>query len=80
MTKFIELTDTDNHLPVFINVETICAIRPYDDDSGETAVYISGPEIISPLDVVESYEEVKAKIKRSGVISCNEIMKRRKGQ
>lgn len=76
MTKFIELTTAKTELPVFVNVEAITFIKPYNDDTGETAVHIAGDQFISTLDVKESYEEVKAKIKRSGVISSSEIVKR----
>lgn len=57
----------------------IVAIEPYDDDEDEepkTFVYISSDDANSPLEIAESYEQVKAKIKRSGVISSSEIVKR----
>lgn len=77
MTKFIELTNADSKRPVFVNVETISALTIDDDENGlTTVVYIVGNPAKYRFCIEETYEEVKAKIKRSGVISCSEIIKR----
>ena len=76
MTKFIELTNAYSKCPIFVNVETISALTTVGDENRQTVVYIVGNPAPNRFWIDESYEEVKAKIKRSGVISCNEIAKR----
>lgn len=75
MTKFIELTNCDNKLPILINVDMIVAIEPYDDN--ETYGYPKACVHVSEdiFDITESYEEVKKKIKACETI-CSEIIKR----
>ncbi len=80
MAKFIELTNADSKRPIFVNVETISALTIVGDENGQTVVYIAGNPAPNRFWIDESYEEVKAKIKRSGVISCSEIVKRRNNQ
>lgn len=78
MTKFIELKNDETQLPILVNADMIVAIEPYDDDEDKepkTFVYISGDDANSPLEIAESYEQVKAKLKLCGM-NFNETVKR----
>lgn len=78
MTKFIELANAETELPILVNVDKISVIEPYDDDDDEepkTWVYVSGDSVDSPLEIAESYEQVKAKLKLCGM-NFNETVKR----
>lgn len=51
--KFIELTDCETHTPIYVNIETICAIYTYDEEeiiiklkSGEGYRVLEQPEEI----------------------------------
>lgn len=79
MTKFIELEgriDYGNYDErkgkFFVNVENICYVQESPDEENVTYIQLDRGVVVCNL----PYEEVKAKIKRSGVISCSEIVKR----
>ena len=51
--KFIKLTDCETHTPIYVNIETICAIYTYDEEeiiiklkSGEGYWVLEQPEDI----------------------------------
>lgn len=51
--KFIKLTDCETHTPIYVNIETICAIYTYDEEeiiiklkSGEGYWVLEQPEEI----------------------------------
>ncbi len=51
--KFIKLTDVETHTPIYVNIETICAIYTYDEveiiiklKSGEGYLVLEQPEDI----------------------------------
>ena len=78
MTKFIELEgriDYGNYNEekgtFFINIDNINYLRQFGEED-MTLIQLNEGVLICNL----PYEEVKAKIKRSGVISCSEIVKR----
>ena len=54
--KFIELTDSETETPIYVNIETICAIYTYDDvdvtiklKSGESYWVLEEPKKILEL-------------------------------
>ena len=78
MTKFIELEgriDYGNYNEekgtFFINIDNINYLRQF-GERDMTLIQLNEGVLICNL----PYEEVKAKIKQSGVISCSEIVKR----
>ena len=78
MTKFIELEgriDYGNYNEekgtFFINIDNINYLRQFGEED-MTLVQLNEGALICNL----PYEEVKARIKHSGVISCSEIVKR----
>ena len=79
MNKFIELegriyygNNNEEKGTFFINIDNIGYLRKLPENENMTFIHFNEGVIICNL----PYEEVKKKIKRSGVISSSEIVKR----
>lgn len=58
--KFIELTDSETKTPIYVNIETICAIYTYDD--GDVTIRLKSGEsywvLEEPKKILELIEKI----------------------